>query len=96
MWLTVYVPLSYVNGNFAMRQSNQHSGPDAITDGMAEGLRQAKAAAGGDTQLGAALGIHRTAVFRWRKVPAEWVVPIEKIYGVPRAVLRPDLFGEGG
>ena len=39
------------------------------------------------------LGISRAAVAQWRKVPAERLVEVERVTGVSRAILRPDLFG---
>ena len=65
-----------------------------VSPEMDEGRRRAIEAAGGVSQLAAGIGVHRTAVFRWHKVPAEWCAKIESLYGVPRAVLRPDLFGK--
>jgi DNA-binding transcriptional regulator YdaS (Cro superfamily) len=41
------------------------------------------------------LGISRAAVSLWTKVPAEMVVEVEKITGIPREQLRPDLYREG-
>lgn len=38
------------------------------------------------------LGLTRAAVVKWDKVPAERVVDIERITGIPREQLRPDLF----
>ncbi len=63
---------------------------------MDEGMRLAVEAAGGIPHLAAALGINRVGVWRWKKVPAERCAEIERLYGVPRAILRPDIFGEGG
>lgn len=53
--------------------------------------------AGGSTKLGKALGITRQAVEAWkgkgRVVPPEHVLEIEKITGVTRYDLRPDIYG---
>jgi DNA-binding transcriptional regulator YdaS (Cro superfamily) len=38
------------------------------------------------------LGITRGAVSQWLRVPLSRIVAIEKITGVPRQKLRPDLF----
>lgn len=38
------------------------------------------------------LGLTRAAVLKWQQVPAERVVEIERITGIPREELRPDLF----
>ena len=42
--------------------------------------------------LARALGITHGAVNQWRRVPAERVVAVERITGIPREVLRPDVF----
>lgn len=55
----------------------------------------AKQKAGGSTALAKALGrITPQAVSQWRRVPAERTIEVEKITGVSRHVLRPDIFGE--
>lgn len=66
-----------------------------VTPEMAEGMRRAKEAAGGDAKLARMLGIHRTAVLRWHAVPAEHCLKIEREVGVPRRVTRPDIFDTG-
>jgi DNA-binding transcriptional regulator YdaS (Cro superfamily) len=38
------------------------------------------------------LGLTRAAVWRWDEVPAERVVAVERITGIPREALRPDLY----
>lgn len=70
--------------------------PATNEDGVAAGLRLAIEAAGGIPRLADALGIHRTGLWRWKRVPADHVRTIERLYGVPRAVQRPDLFCERG
>lgn len=45
-------------------------------------------------KLAAALGIAPSAVSQWKRVPAERVLEVEKITGVPRHDLRPDLYPE--
>ena len=64
-----------------------------VTADVEAGLRRALAAAGSNGRIAVDLGLNKSTVGRWRRVPAEWCIPIEKLYGVPRAVLRPDLFG---
>jgi len=56
------------------------------------GLLEAIKAATGILALGRKLGLSQAAVSRWRKVPPHRVVEIERVTGVPRATLRPDLF----
>lgn len=59
-----------------------------------EALQRAREVAGGAVGLGRQLGISPQAVSQWGRVPAERVVDVERITGIPRAELRPDLFGE--
>jgi TorA maturation chaperone TorD len=56
------------------------------------GLEAAIAAAGGVGALARALGISQPAVSSWQRVPAERVIAVESLTGVPRNELRPDLY----
>ena len=56
------------------------------------GLAKAIKNAGGIYALGRKLGISGQAVQQWRMVPANRVVAIERLTGVPRRELRPDLY----
>lgn len=38
------------------------------------------------------LGLTRGAVAKWSRVPADRVVEVERITGIPREALRPDLY----
>jgi TorA maturation chaperone TorD len=59
------------------------------------GLSEAIKAAGSVTELARRIGISQPSVSNWDRVPAERVVAVEAATGIPRAVLRPDLFHEG-
>jgi DNA-binding transcriptional regulator YdaS (Cro superfamily) len=56
------------------------------------GLRLAIAAAGSERKLGSKIGVSGQAINNWPRVPAELVVKVETATGVPREVLRPDLY----
>jgi DNA-binding transcriptional regulator YdaS (Cro superfamily) len=56
------------------------------------GIGAAIAAAGGMRQLAEKLGITSQAILQWKLVPVERLIEIERVTGVDRAVLRPDLF----
>ena len=45
-------------------------------------------------QLGRQIGVHKTTILRWEegRIPAERMVEIERVTGLPRRKLRPDLF----
>ena len=57
------------------------------------GLEDAIRAAGGIGALARRLGISQPSVSNWQRVPAERVIAVETLTGVPRASLRPDLYG---
>lgn len=42
--------------------------------------------------LAAALGIRPSAVSQWTRVPAERVIDVERVTGIPRHDLRPDIY----
>jgi TorA maturation chaperone TorD len=56
------------------------------------GLNKAIEAAGGVRALARSLGVSQPAISAWRRIPADRVVAVEGVTGVPRAELRPDLY----
>lgn len=42
--------------------------------------------------LAAALGISYQAIHKWQQIPAKRVLEIERLRGISRHVLRPDLY----
>ena len=49
------------------------------------------------SELASRLEISRGSVYKWKwadKIPAERVLQVESITGIPRRELRPDLFGD--
>lgn len=57
-----------------------------------EGLKKSIAAAGSQENLAQPLGTTQATVSRWKRVPAEHVLLIEKLFGLPRWEIRPDLY----
>ncbi len=57
-------------------------------------IKTIAARAGGVVALSRALGLSRSAVSQWKTVPVLRVVEVERLTGIPRAELRPDVFGE--
>jgi DNA-binding transcriptional regulator YdaS (Cro superfamily) len=56
-------------------------------------LERAKAALKGNTGLARALTeISPQAISQWKKVPAERVLDVERVTGIPRHELRPDIY----
>lgn len=67
--------------------------PRDINDQVKRGLELALARTNGAYGLAKALnGVSYQAVQKWRKVPAERVHDVERVSGVPRHLLRPDLY----
>lgn len=58
-----------------------------------EATQEAIKAVGGPTNLGRLIGISRQAVEQWRLVPPERVLEVERVTGVSRYRLRPDIYG---
>jgi DNA-binding transcriptional regulator YdaS (Cro superfamily) len=59
-----------------------------------EALSRAKGAVNGSSALAKALEqkITPQAISQWKQVPAERVLDVERITGVPRHELRPDIY----
>jgi DNA-binding transcriptional regulator YdaS (Cro superfamily) len=60
------------------------------------GLKAAIEAAGGMRKLASRLQISYQAIQHWRRIPAERLIDIERVTGISRAVLRPDLYKDWG
>jgi hypothetical protein len=56
-----------------------------------KGIRLAVMVCGSYTELCARLKMSSGAVHRWKKVPAKRLVQVEKVTGIDRSILRPDL-----
>jgi DNA-binding transcriptional regulator YdaS (Cro superfamily) len=65
----------------------------ALGEGMKQACDEAVKIAGGASTLGPALGITRSAVSMWKNVPYDKVLDVERLTGVSRHRLRPDLYG---
>ncbi|EFM60815.1 phage related protein [Brucella sp. BO2] len=61
---------------------------------MIEIVAKAAENVGGVVALARALNIKHTAMYSWKRVPAERVLEIERVSGISRYELRPDLYGE--
>ena len=59
---------------------------------MNDGMTLIRSTRGMQARIAAHLGLSRSAIVKWRRVPAERVVDVEAITGIPRQHLRPDLF----
>jgi TorA maturation chaperone TorD len=57
------------------------------------GIEEAIRAAGGVGALARKLGIAQLSVSNWGRVPADCVIAVEAATGLPRTMLRPDLYG---
>jgi DNA-binding transcriptional regulator YdaS (Cro superfamily) len=71
-------------------RASRHRGSSAFTP--EEALQEAIRRAGGQGALARKLGIKQQAVAQWRIAPAARALPIERLTGIRREHLRPDLF----
>jgi DNA-binding transcriptional regulator YdaS (Cro superfamily) len=55
-------------------------------------VKLAVAEAGGFSALGRAIGVKYQSIQRWKKIPAERVLAVERATGIPKERLRPDLY----
>lgn len=58
-------------------------------------MKEAITRAGGPSALARDLGISQAAISQWRQVPYSRVLTVERITGVSRYELRPDIYGQG-
>jgi len=56
-------------------------------------IKEIAAKVGGVVALSKQLGLSRGAVSQWDKVPLERVPAVARLTGIPRELLRPDVFG---
>ena len=62
---------------------------------MNQGLQQAIEIAGSQVKLAKLLGISHQALNKWRDAPpTRHIIAIERLTGVHRSLLRPDLYEE--
>lgn len=54
--------------------------------------RRVVAAAGGVAKLARPLNISTQAISQWSRVPVEHVIAIERLTGIPRHEIRPDIY----
>jgi DNA-binding transcriptional regulator YdaS (Cro superfamily) len=59
---------------------------------MNKGIDTIRATKGMAAKIAKNLKISRGAVSRWQHIPAERIVEVERITGIPREELRPDLY----
>lgn len=50
------------------------------------------AKAGGPSKVAKAIGRHHTSILGWKRVPVEHVKAMETLTGIPRHILRDDVY----
>jgi len=73
-----------------MRENRQH----IVAEPMDKELQAVITVMGGRVELARSLGLEYRSVLDWRRVPVERLIQIERITGIPRQRLRPDLYCE--
>jgi hypothetical protein len=71
-----------------MRENRQR----IAAEPMDEALQAVITVMGGRVELARSLGLKYRSVLDWRRVPVERLIQIERITGIPRQRLRPDVF----
>lgn len=56
-------------------------------------VMRAREAAGGTQRLANAIGVSSQAVSQWHRCPTSRALAVERVTGISRHVLRPDVFG---
>ncbi len=64
----------------------------AVPELAKSALALAVAASNGPVKLGGEIGVTPQAISQWRYVPSQRVLDVERVSGVPRHILRPDLY----
>ena len=59
---------------------------------MPDGMSLIRAERGLQARLARELGITSAAVAKWQRVPEDRLLDVERISGIPRNKLRPDLY----
>ena len=59
---------------------------------MDNGLRLAIEAMGSSAALANALKLHRGTVHHWERVPYSQLLAVERVTGIDRSLLRPEMF----
>lgn len=55
-------------------------------------MHMALSRVGGQSALGRLLGIKQPSIAVWRAVPVRWVLEVERLTGIRRTKLRPDIY----
>lgn len=55
-------------------------------------IERAAKAAGSKSELARRLGVAVQSIQQWQRIPAERVLEVERVTGIPRHELRPDLY----
>lgn len=56
------------------------------------GLEKIRRTRGLSIRIAEGLGLKRQAIYQWHEIPAKYLRKVEKITGIPKEKLRPDLY----
>lgn len=62
---------------------------------MDEGLQRAVKAVGTRYALAKALKVNPSTILKWHTIPPRRILEVERVTGVDRTILRPDLYRRG-
>ncbi|WP_454813816.1 Cro/CI family transcriptional regulator [Labrys neptuniae] len=62
---------------------------------LSQMVAAAVSACGTTAELARRIGVTRQAIRQWKKIPIDKVVSVEGATGIPREILRPDIFRGG-
>jgi Putative antitoxin of bacterial toxin-antitoxin system, YdaS/YdaT len=57
-----------------------------------QGLQRVLKTVGSRYQLAKMLGLTPPAIYKWKRIPADRIIAIEKATGIDRSKIRPDLY----
>ncbi len=83
----VHLSIACIEFKAVLLISSMEQNPNSL------GLEAVKQHAGGASAVSRIVGVTPQAVAQWKAIPPEYVLRLEKAFGVSRHIQRPDVFG---